>query len=72
MLRNARLDVIKRLFVTSVQGFYYSVQGSKTVLSVLVVNLPLPPYSPFLAYKNKRRELGLTETSFFGSPVWVF
>ena len=53
MLRNARLDVIKRLFVTVCKRFYYSVQGSKTVCQSLVVNLS-PPHTPqFLANKKE-------------------
>ena len=59
--------------MTSVQGFYYSVHGSKTVLSVLVVNLPLPPVLPnFWHTKSKKTRSGdLAETSFSGSSVWV-
>ena len=53
------------------KAFTTQSRAVKRYCQSLVVNLPLPPYSPFLAYKNKNRELGLTVTSSFEGPVWV-
>ena len=51
MLRNARLDVIKRLFVTVCKAFTTQSRAVKRCVSLLVVNLPLP-HTPHFGKQN--------------------